>query len=254
MLQTLTRNAIAKYLPANIVAPYAGTHLNVALPLHQAPFSAMVDTQDPSMYHTSDPLVAQYFTSLRRRFYELKVSPNKVPKQYYASVIRQRVVTRVTTNQKSFAEALHGVEKLLKVRTDVGRSHQQFYLAHFSFHISLRWTILEHNSPVQVRLELAKKGDIPSHVYCVNATKDDPAARLAVFIEGTSRTGVSFSGWLQSKSTKKIMKMNTLVDILDGGSMTTSRHLPRRWIRIRFQNQQTGKLIRRGFYTDNNIG
>ena len=44
MLQTLTKNALAKYLPANMVAPYAGTHLNIAIPLHQAPYSVMVNT------------------------------------------------------------------------------------------------------------------------------------------------------------------------------------------------------------------
>jgi len=43
ILQTLIKNALAKYLLANMVAPYAGTHLNIAIPLYQAPYSVIVN-------------------------------------------------------------------------------------------------------------------------------------------------------------------------------------------------------------------
>ena len=138
MLQTLTKNALVKYLLANMVAPYAGTHLNVAIPLHQAPYSVMVDTQDPSMYHTSDPIVAQYYISLRRRFYELKFSPNMAIQDYYAKVMRQRVITRAQTNQKKLMKVLEGIEKLAKVypTRHMGFILQGFLLAYFNFTIS----------------------------------------------------------------------------------------------------------------------
>lgn len=256
MLQTLTKNALAKYLPANMVAPYAGTHLNIAIPLHQAPYSVMVDTQDPSMYHTSDPMVAQYYTSLRRRFYELKFSPNMALRDYYAKVMRQRVITRVQTNQKKLVKALEGVEKLVKLypNSGVGSVHQQFLLAYFTFTISRKWVRLEQNAPVQVRFEhitedeFRRKGNHPN-VYCLKATKDDPASRLAVFVEGTSDNGAPFAGWLRSNAEKQVFKINTLVDMLEGGSMTKSRHLPRRWIMLRFQNQH-GEMARKAFYTE----
>lgn len=252
MLQTLTRNALAKYLPEEMLAPYAGTHLNIALPLHQAPFKIMVDTQDPSMYHTSDPMLAGYYTSLRRRFYELKFSPNMVLRSYYAKVIQQRVVSRVQMNQKNFAQVLNGVEVLAKVKPEWSR--QLFYLGHFGFYISLKWVHLENDAPVQVRLELTAKDEFRqkgkhANVYCVKATEDDPASRLAVFVEGTSKHGAPFAGWLQTNGKKQVFKINTLVDILEGGSMTKSRHLPRRWITLKFQNEQ-GEMARKIFYTE----
>jgi hypothetical protein len=252
MLQTLTKNALTKYLPADMVAPYAGTHLNIAIPLHQAPFRVMVDTGDPSMYHTSDPMVAQYYTSLRRRFYELKFSPNAALRNYYANVTRQRVITRVeTTNSKKLKEALVGVEKSVYVVTS--HIYQYFLLSYFAFTISRRWIHLEDGAPIQVRLdlitedELRRKGSHPN-VYCTCATRDDPASRLAVFVEGTSATGVPFAGWLRSRATKKVFKMNTLVDMLEGGTMFQSRNTPRRWISLTGEDGQ-GKLTRRDKYT-----
>jgi hypothetical protein len=255
MLQTLTKNALAKYLPANMVAPYAGTHLNIAIPLHQAPYSVTVDTQDPSMYHTSDPMVAQYYTSLRRRFYELKFSPNIVLRDYYAKVMRQRVITRVQTNQKKLVKVLEGVEKLIKIHYNRSGSAQQgFFVGYFYFTVSRKWVHIEHNTPIQVRFEsitedeFRRKGNYPN-VYCLKATKDDPASRLAVFIEGTSDNGAPFAGWLRSDAEKQVFKVNTLVDMLEGGSMTKSRHLPRRWIVLKLQNQH-GEIARKAFYTD----
>lgn len=214
MLQTLTKNALAKYLPANMVAPYAGTHLNIAIPLHQAPYCVLVDTQDPSMYHTSDPMVAQYYTSLRRRFYELKFSPNIVLRDYYAKVMRQRVITRVQTNQKKLVKVLEGVEKLVKIHIErTGSTRQWFVQGYFTFTISRKWVHLEHNTPIQVRFEsitedeFRRKGNYPN-VYCLKATKDDPASRLAVFVEGTSDNGAPFAGWLRSNGQKRVFKMN----------------------------------------------
>jgi hypothetical protein len=255
MLQTLTKNALAKYLPANMVAPYAGTHLNIAIPLYQAPYSVMVDTQDPSMYHTSDPIVAQYYTSLRRRFYELKFSPNMVLRDYYAKVMRQRVISRVQTNQKKLKEDMGGVEKLVKIhRNKSGSANQQFFLSCFRFTISRKWVRLEHEAPVQVRFEIItedefrRKGNHPN-VYCLKATKDDPASRLAVFVEGTSDNGAPFAGWLRSNAKKQVFKINTLVDMFEGGSMPKSSHLPRRWVELRYQNQH-GETARKRDYTE----
>jgi len=73
MLQTLTKNALAKYLPLNMVAPYAGSHLNVAIPLHQVAHCVIPNREDPTMYHSSDPRVAQYYRSLRRRFLRTEI-------------------------------------------------------------------------------------------------------------------------------------------------------------------------------------
>lgn len=254
MLQTLTRNAVAKYLPIHLVAPSAGLHLNVGIPLHQAPFSVMVDCQDSTLYHSSNFVAKQYYASLRRRFYELKFSPNPVLREYYAKVIRQRVISRVETNQHDLPDFLDGSLKFAKVSGDeTGFGHQWIHLAHLNITISRKWVHLEHNTPLQVRIELittdelGKMGNFPN-VYCMKAQRYDPAARLAIFVEGTSIKGQPFAGWLRSFAEKQVLKINTLVDILEGGSMLQSRHKPRRWVVLRYQNDE-GVLRRSAFYT-----
>lgn len=254
MLQTLTKNAISKYLPANMVAPYAGTHLNIGIPLHQVPFSVMVDYQDLSLYHNSDPTIKQYYASLRRRFYELKFSPISAIRDYYPKVIRQRVINRVQKNNRRLTDFLDGAEMLVKVPPR-GNSfgHQEIHLAHFEITISRKWVHLEHDAPVQVRFELMSEDEFQRNgrnpkAYCMKATKSDPAARLAIFVEGTSINGKPFAGWLRSSGEMQVRKVNTLVDILEDGTMTKSRHLPRRWVDLKYQND-LGEIERRTFFT-----
>ena len=157
-------------------------------------------------------------------------------------------------NQKNHAKALDGVEKLVKVRKESGGLHQAINLGRCSFTISRKWVHLEHDAPVQVRFELITEDELRqkgkhANVYCVNATKDDPASRLAVFVEGTSEKGEPFAGWLQTNAQQKVFSINTLVDLLEGGSMTKSRHLPRRWIHLKFQNEH-GEMVQKSFYTE----
>jgi hypothetical protein len=79
---------------------------------------------------------------------------------------------------------------------------------------------------------LSPKGR-PPHVYCSNATEEDPAFRLAIFVEGTFANGIPFAGWLQSNGEDIVKKMNTFVDLLEGGTMYQSRKLPRQWIELK---------------------
>jgi hypothetical protein len=70
-----------------------------------------------------------------------------------------------------------------------------------------------------------------------------------VFVEGTSNNGAPFAGWLRSNAEKQVFKINTLVDMFEGGSMIKSRRLPRRWVVLKLQNQH-GEIVRKAFYTD----
>jgi len=65
---------------------------------------------------------------------------------------------------------------------------------------------------------------ISAHIYCRKAERFDPAALLAVFIKGTTIEGNSSAGWIQSDATLQVFKVNTLEDVLDGGTMTKSSH------------------------------
>lgn len=76
---------------------------------------------------------------------------------------------------------------------------------------------------MQVRPELITEeefkanGRIPN-VYCLKATKLDPASRLALFVEGTFADGAPFAGWLRSRGDHSVFKMNSFVDMLEGNN------------------------------------
>jgi hypothetical protein len=107
VFQTLTRNALHKYLPPAKLAPYAGMHLNVALPLHQSTRGEKVnDIFHGDLYHSQDPHVQKYYQSLRHRFWDLKYSPNLVQREYYANRIRQSHQKRNATLRGRAAQEL----------------------------------------------------------------------------------------------------------------------------------------------------
>jgi hypothetical protein len=248
MLQTLTKNTLLKYLPENGVAPYAGKHLNIALPLHQRPNKIQVEPQDPSIFHSLDPLVQRYYASLRRRFYELKFSPNPSVRAYYESVIRQRVVSRVKRYAPKVNELCNGLEVEVRVSPDKRWNTfiQLFCLSYFVFFIPITWGHLEEKAPVQVRPELITEeefkanGRIPN-VYCLKATKLDPASRLALFVEGTFVDGAPFAGWLRSRGDHSVFKMNSFVDMLEGATMLEVSKRTRRWWSLK-HNDQNGRI------------
>lgn len=126
MLQTLNKNALAKYLPSDMLAPYTGRHLNVALPLLQATPSQAPELHDPWDYHTSDLVVREYFNSIRKRFYELKFSPNPSHRGYYKSVMRSAVITKYKANIKNLAQVLGGIERRVYIRSRLHGYYQEF--------------------------------------------------------------------------------------------------------------------------------
>lgn len=254
MLQTLSKNALTKYLPLEMLAPYAGRHLNVALPILQASPSQAPELHDPWDYHTSDPVVCEYYKSMRRRFYELKFSPNAAHRDYYEGVIRSSVITRYKANIMNLAQILGGIEQRVYVNPRPNGFYQELFINHFKFGISRKWVHLEKNAPIQVRVELLtmdefqRNGSAPT-AYCIKATEKDPASRLSIFVEGTSETGTPFAGWIRSGGQKQVFHTNTFVDLLEGGSMAQSSHLPRRWISTTFERGD-GKRKKKHKYTE----
>jgi len=56
-------------------------------------------------------------------------------------------------------------------------------------------------------------------MYYLKATKEDPASRLALFVEGTFVDRVPFTSWLRSRGDYSVFKINSFVDILEGATM-----------------------------------
>lgn len=66
--------------------------------------------------------------------------------------------------------------------------------------------------------------------YAMNATPEDPAIRFGIHISGTDILGNALSFWLQSNGMQNILKMNALVDELEGKTDEEIGRTPRRWI------------------------
>lgn len=227
VLQTLTRNALERYLPKGKLAPYAGRHLNVALPLHQNTRGVKVnDVFHGDLYHSKDPEVQKYYQSLRRRFYDLKESPNQVERDYYARTVHASHQKRNATLRNKAAEwILNG--KVVRVR--INHSTQIFALSHFQFNIQrslirLKGTKtkdsqMKGSESTEIRVQVFLEeghGVVHPHYYAQSALHDEPARRLGVLIKGRDEYGNAFHHWLQTPGKQAIWKINTFVDFLEG--------------------------------------
>lgn len=111
VLQTLPRKSLIAYLPKAMVSPNAGMHLNIALPLHQSSICDDVDTCEIlGNYHSDDPLTQQYYSSLRRNFYDMKYSPNQLLREYYLDTQKNsRLKSNKTKRENTASAMLRGV-------------------------------------------------------------------------------------------------------------------------------------------------
>jgi hypothetical protein len=100
-LQTLTKNALLAYLPEGKMAPSAGTHLNVALPIYQsANTKGMTESLlHGDIYHSNNKLVQQNYSNLRKRFFELKDSPEPTMREYYMRTMRHARIKKSNTQR-----------------------------------------------------------------------------------------------------------------------------------------------------------
>jgi hypothetical protein len=226
ILQTLTRNAITAYCEQ--VSPHAGKHLNVALPLHQCyNGEKRTDLLHGDLYRSHDPLIQEYWKSLRRAFYDLKYSENPLQRAYYDNTMkRQQKAAGDTERNRTAKTALNGMEVILRVRPE--RSTQEFVISHFKFNISPRWVRLKADATIQVRCYLENENH--PHAFALASSSIDPACRLGIHIGGIDLHGNAFEGWLQSKTSKAVLQMNTFVDMLEGLDIWDPADRKRRWV------------------------
>lgn len=84
-------------------------------------------------------------------------------------------------------------------------------------------------------------------MYATKALATDPASRLAVSIKGQGTYG-GYHAWLRNPGKKCVVKMNTLVDILEGVSLEESKEMDRRW----YVKRQQGTSKKDVVYTARN--
>ena len=250
IFQTLTTTHLNKYLPADVEKPWAGRHLNVGLPLYQSFSPERTSSQNRPLgdremftkFLTSQDLhVRKWAKSLRDAFNNLRESPDPALREYYRRQIsislskaRDAQQHRVLKEMRTFLTS--GRECKITYRRKQAETAEEptmlfncgqfWFSVHRSFGLRLR-----EEDRIFVKFWLS---DAPNpNRYVLNATDEDPASRLAISISGQSK-GQSFSVWLKTKynnNLKRVKKMNTLVDMLEGVSFNERRamNLPRRW-------------------------
>lgn len=168
-LQTLTLNALREYLPEGAVAPYAGKHLNVALPIHQShQANAVKDPHQGDMYHSQDPFVQRYYASLRRRFYDLKFSPNAFTREYYYNSFQTRAYSN--RNNARLAEIQIGKEAYAygSCQNNEHHMYSTFCINQFKFSLNRRIVHLQQRiTPIQVRCIITE--DKSSHPHVIRS-------------------------------------------------------------------------------------
>ncbi|PVI01067.1 hypothetical protein DM02DRAFT_525729, partial [Periconia macrospinosa] len=232
MLQTLTRNALSAYLPKGALSPRAGMHLNVALPIYQSiQGDAVTDSLHGDLYNSMDPMVQQYYSNLRRKFFELKYSPNPMLRNYYKKAMQERQINASTTKRRYSAKrALQGIEVPVRfTKRRYGDTAQIVTISHFNFTLSRDIVHAENGDLVEVQCHLSD--GVHEHCYARKSLAMDSAARLGIHVEGVnSKNGRTFAVWLHSDGDLAVFRMNTLVDMLEGLDIWNPSGRMRRWI------------------------
>ncbi|PLB50512.1 hypothetical protein P170DRAFT_463696 [Aspergillus steynii IBT 23096] len=220
LFQTLSTVHLEKYLPTPGPKPWAGHHLNVALPLFQSftdsPDQDAVSRQTfTELLRSTDPEIRQWAESLRDAYNQLRNSPDPNLRDYWNQQMRYSM------DQDAIAQQAKSI------------SHIQQYLSGKSCQVKFGLTCGQFTFAIPQGLELEfKQGDqvvIQFHLassehprkHVGDARGTDPACRLAVSISGHDGQG-RFHAWLLVKGAyKTLCKMNTLVDILEGRAETS---------------------------------
>ena len=189
ILQTLTENALQAYLLKGTLSPYAGGHLNVALPVHQSIQGDPIwDELSDDIYHSKDPSIQAYCASLRENYFNLKISPNTVLRELYKQKVRMSHLARAeTSRQKSAQKSLEGRD--VAVLCDKWR--QRFSISHWNIGISRKVVHLDHGAILYVNCDLVP-GRHPN-CYAELSQKTDPSTRLGIHLKGTDKFGNSFN-------------------------------------------------------------
>lgn len=225
--------------------PWAGRHLNIALPLWQRfshePRDFRINGLDRLSFQehlfSPDPMIRSWAESLRDSYNALRNSPSLQIRSYYFDQQRRAglLVAHGKVQLRRFEKyrALLGNGILAKAqRTPKGGCVVNF--GDFFFTIRNDTSICPGDD-VGVQAFLTENAH-PDR-YARFALETDPASRLLIGL-----TSSKWKGWLFSEGEKDIYKMNTLVDVLERISTEQSKHFERRWQRTRARkgaNRQT---------------
>lgn len=248
VLQTLRHHHLERYLPKGTFIPWAGSHLNIALPLWQgfSTQSGEVVTRQTFIdaIHSSDKAVQKWAASWRNSYNSLRYSSDPLLRGYWA---RQMADMR----NSDISPAMEGVQRAKK-----GRYHEllncggtvKVYQDSRSDRMFFNWGDGRFIFPILKDVRESFPCKINEKLYFLpllfqvpqkfpfarQALVTDPASRLVVAVR-LERGGKQYWGWPYTRGKMAVFNMNHFVDCLEGLSLTQSRQLPRRSM-VRFQD------------------
>ena len=176
-----------------------------------------------------------YHKSLKERFHNLRYSLNPSHRAYYYEVKRRQHSSAASASRKVKTRR----EVLLGARREVKSYRCQtvpgLYTTRHCIFIGSFCLWLPNSSAGSLSGQVYFKTEVSNgqahhSPYAMKATPGDPAIRLGTQICGTNTLGNAISFWLQSRGTRNVLKMNTLVDELEGKTDEEIERTPRRWI------------------------
>lgn len=250
VFQTPDTRDLRKYLPEEVEVPLTHFGLNIALPLWQSspekrpmniwhrhesissPGSSKSGSEDSPEFSLREIHIKDYHKSLRERFLNLRSSSNPSQRAYYYDVKRkQSLAASASRKAKTLQGVLLGAPREVKsyrCRTRPGEFATRYciFLGSFCLWLPSSLPALSDDKK-HFKVELSQGQPHPSP-YAHKATPSDPAIRLGIHITGTGKTDHTVSFWLRSRGQQNVLKMNTLIDELEGIPEETTRQMPRR--------------------------
>ena len=152
---------------------------------------------------------------------DLRNSPDPTLRRYYfetniqnLQVARHALAAKVLQTTAKYSSECQEVT----VKENCKENRNQLYISFgkYVFPLSRSLELLvSRGDRVWIQLHLTKTRTL--YCYAVKALPTDPSSRLAISIRGNDSSGNEFHAWLRNVKGKKApMRMNTLVDSLEG--------------------------------------
>ncbi|OQE16665.1 hypothetical protein PENSTE_c023G09063 [Penicillium steckii] len=214
--------------------PWAGRHLNIAVPLWQRfshePRDFKIDGLDRLDFqehlHSQDPMIRSWAKDLRDSYNTLRNSPSLQVRSYYFEQQRKAglIASQGKVQLRRFEK--YGILLNNRVLAKAKRTPKGGCSVSFGdFFFTIR-----NDTGIRPGDEVSIQAFLTEHPhpdrYAQLALATDPASRLLVGL-----TSSKWEGWLSSDGDKNVFKMNTLVDIFERVPSGESRLFERRWQR-----------------------
>jgi hypothetical protein len=233
VLQSFPSPALRTYLPdPQNLAPWAGNQLNISSPMHQV-LSKNTEGEIPKEIGLDfqNRLFLTYLKGCIESFQDLRNSDDPFFQEYYRrTVMNSSLKGRLAFWGNLSRQLQDGRDVEIHISKKTRGRLQFFQLGGLSIKVSPRFVTLEDHSRVVVKVSIEESKPHPHH-YTLCSQDTDPASRLAIHVSGTDVEGEKFAGWIHCSGEKNVLRVNTLVDRLEGNPKEYSKLQPRRIVR-----------------------